>query len=390
MPQPLDPLHPINRKASAQNPMKLFEDLPDPRGERNQRHKLIDIFAISISAMLSGADNWVQIAAFGRKKESWLKSFLELPNGIPSHDAFDRVFQLLDPSELENRFIKWTQLVADLLPGEVVAIDGKTLRRSHDKAGGTAAIHCVSAFAAENQLVLGQLTTDAKSNEITTIPRLLDTLAIAGCLVTIDAMGCQREIAAKIIDSKADYLLALKANQESLLGEVENYFSQAEAIDFEDVQHVYHRLEEKNRGRQELREIWIVDDISWMPKSMRDKWKGLQSIMCIKTRRIIKGKEEIGIRLYISSLPADSKLLKDAVRKHWGIENSCHWILDVTYQEDQSRVRKGYGAENLTRLRRLSLNLLQQDKTSKSSIATKRLEAALDDTYRERFLRMAA
>jgi predicted transposase YbfD/YdcC len=388
VPYSLDPLHPSNHARLAQNPLEVFRDLPDPRGARNQLHKLFDIFAIAICAIISGANDWVKVEVFGRSKEEWLRTFLELPNGIPSHDTFDRVFRYVDPNEFEKRFVKWTELVADLLPGQVVAIDGKTLRGSHDNANGLAAIHCVSAFAADNQLILGQLTTDAKSNEITTIPILLETLAIAGCLVTIDAMGCQKAIATKIIDCKGDYLLALKGNQESLADEVDNFFTQAETANFEGVDHVYYKFEETNRGRQEVREIWVTNDIEWLP--MLKDWKGLRSIMMIKTKRVVKGKTETETRYYICSLPADAKILKDAARKHWGIENSCHWVLDVTYQEDNSRVRKGYGAENLSRLKRLSLNILKQDKTKKGSIASKRFEAALDDDYRENLLRKAS
>jgi predicted transposase YbfD/YdcC len=388
MPLPLDPLHPINYAKTSQNPLEVFRDLPDPREERNQRHKLFDIFVIAICATLCGANDWVHIATFGRKKEQWLRTFLELPNGIPSHDTFDRVFRLIDPHEFEKCFVKWTQLVAQLLPGQVVAIDGKTLRGSHDNTNGIAAIHCVSAFAASNQLILGQLVTDAKSNEITTIPQLIDLLAIAGCLVTIDAMGCQKAIAAKIIDSKADYLLALKGNQETLSDEIDNFFSQAEAADFEGVGHVYYKFEETNRGRGEVREIWVTEDIDWLP--MLGDWKGLRSIMMVKTKRLVKGKLETETRYYICSLPAEAPLLKDAARKHWGIENSCHWVLDVTYQEDRSRVRNGHGAENLSRLKRLTLNILRQDRTSKSSITAKRFEAALDDKYRESLLKGAA
>lgn len=385
MPVPIDPLHPASYDKISTSPLEVFRNLPDPRGARNQLHNLFDIFAIAICAILSGANDWVKVAAFAQKKEAWLRTFLELKNGIPSHDTIDRVFRLVDPIEFEKRFVRWTELIADLLPGQVIAIDGKTLRGSHDKNSGLAAIHCVSAFAADNQLVLGQLVTDAKSNEISTIPKLLDTLAITGCLVTIDAMGCQRAIAAKIVDCKADYLLALKGNQESLADEVENYFCQAEEARFEGINHVYYRFEEKNRGRDEAREIWVTDDVNWLP--MLKDWKGLRSIMMIKTRRQVKGKLEVDTRYYICSLPPSSGILKDAARKHWAIENTCHWVLDVTYQEDQSRVRKGYGAENLSRLKRLTINMLQQDKTNKGSIATKRFEAALDDEYRERLLR---
>ena len=385
---PTDPLHPINRTKTAQNPLEIFKDLPDPRKDRNRQHKLIDIIAIAICAILSGADDWVKVAVFGKRKKQWFEGFLELSNGTPSHDTFDRVFRLLDPNEFEKRFVQWTELVADLLPGEVVAIDGKTLRGSHDRSSNMAAIHCVSAFAATNQLILGQMITDKKSNEITTIPKLLDTLAISGCLVTIDAMGCQKAIAAKIIDMKADYLLALKGNQESLADEVDNFFIQAQAIDFEEIDHVYYKFEEKNRGRQELREVWVIDDIEWLP--MQEEWKGLRSIMMVKTERLVRGKLETDIRYYICSLPANAEFLKDAARRHWSIENTCHWVLDVTYQEDKSRVRKGNGAENLSRLRRLTLNLLKRDTTSKASIATKRYEAALDDKYRENLLRNTA
>ena len=388
MPLPLDPLHPVNYKKTAQNPLEVFRDLPDPRSNRNQRHKLFDIFSIAICAILCGANDWVKVASFAQRKKQWLETFLELPNGVPSHDTFDRVFRLVDPNEFEKRFLAWTRLVADLLPGEVVAIDGKTLRGSHDKKNGKTAIHCVSAFASGNQLVLGQLVTEEKSNEITAIPKLLETLAISGCLVTIDAMGCQKAIAEKIIDGGADYLLALKGNQSSLADEVENFFTQATAADFDGVEHVHYLFQEKNRGRQEQREVWVSSDIDWLP--MLKDWKSLRSIMMIKTERIVDGKAQQESRLYICSLHYDAPELEKAAREHWAIENTCHWVLDVTYQEDKSRVRKGYGAENLSRLKRLTLNLLMQDKTSKASIATKRFEAALDDQYREQLLRNVA
>ncbi len=388
MPLPTDPLHPINYNNTANNPLEIFRDMPDPRKSRNQLHKLFDIFSITICAILCGANDWVSIATFARKKEKWLRTFLELPNGVPSHDTFDRVFRLIDPNEFEKRFVKWTELIADLLPGEVIAIDGKTLRGSHNNRDGLAAIHCVSAFAVGNQLVLGQLATDAKSNEITTIPKLLETLAISGCLVTIDAMGCQKTIAAKIIDCNADYLLALKGNQESLADEVDNYFIQALKAEFKEIDHNYFKFEEINRGRKEIREVWITNDITWLP--MLHNWKGLRSIMMVKTKRTVKDKIETDLRYYISSLPAESKVLKNAARQHWAIENSCHWVLDVTYQEDRSRVRMGNGAENLSRLKRLTLNILKQDKTNKASIATKRFEAALDDEYRELLIKNAA
>jgi predicted transposase YbfD/YdcC len=260
----------------------------------------------------------------------------------------------------------------------------KTLRGSHDKQKQRAPIHCVSAFASSNQLILGQLVTEEKSNEITTIPKLLDTLAISGCLVTIDAMGCQRAIAEKIIESGADYLLALKGNQTSLADEVANFFNQATSADFEGIEHVHYLFQERNRGRQERREVWVTNDVSWLP--MLGNWKGLRSIMMIKTERIVNGKTQCETRLYICSLSFDAAVLKTAARDHWAIENTCHWVLDVTYQEDKSRVRKGFGAENLSRLKRLTLNLLMQDKTSRESIATKRFEAALDDEYREKLL----
>jgi predicted transposase YbfD/YdcC len=384
MPLPQDPLHPINFKKTAQKPLEVFRDLPDPRSSRNLRHKLFDVFAIAICAILCGANDWVKVAAFGRKKKQWLASFLDLSNGVPSHDTFDRVFRLVDPEEFEKRFVTWTKLVADLFPGEVVAIDGKTLRGSHDKQKRRGPIHCVSAFASSNQLVLGQLVTEEKSNEITTIPKLLDTLAISGCLITIDAMGCQRAIAEKIIESDADYLLALKGNQTSLADEVANFFNQATSADFEGIEHVHYLFQERNRGRQERREVWVTSDVSWLP--MLGNWKGLRSIMMIKTERIVNGKTQCETRLYICSLSFNAAVLKTAARDHWAIENTCHWVLDVTYQEDKSRVRKGFGAENLSRLKRLTLNLLMQDKTSRESIATKRFEAALDDEYRERLL----
>jgi predicted transposase YbfD/YdcC len=386
MSQPSDPLHSANNENTAQNFLEVFKDLPDPRSHRNQRHILFDILAIAICAILSGANDWVSVGSFARKKKQWLESFLELPNGVPSHDTFDRVFRLIDPDEFEKRFITWARLIANLLPGEIVAIDGKTMRGSHDQKNAKSAIHCVSAFASSNQLVLGQLITEEKSNEITAIPKLLETLALSGCLVTIDAMGCQKGIAEKIIDADADYLLALKGNQFLLADEVENFFTQAEVADFEGVDHIHYLFKEINRGRQEKREVWVSSYVDWLP--MLKDWKDLRSIMMLKTERVANGQTQKETRLFICSLAYDAPELQKAAREHWSIENTCHWVLDVTYQEDKSRVRKGYGAENLSRLKRLTLNLLRQDKSNKS-IATKRFEAALDDEYREKLMRSA-
>ena len=349
-----------------------FSEIADPRLNRQQLHKLSDILVISICAILSGVDTWVHIAEFGRSKLEWFKTFLELKNGIPSHDTFGRVFAILPHAILEEYFVTWVQAAVTMTEGEIIPIDGKRVRGSYDKASGKAAIHMVSAYASASGLVLGQVKTSDKSNEITAIPELLETLYINGCIVTIDAMGCQRAIADKIIEKGADYILALKGNQGKLHDEVIECFDEAEKNNFEGVTHDFHETIEQSHGRHEERRHWLIKDIDQL--TQKDKWRGLKNIGMIESKRIVNDEVSTEKRYYICSTAGSAKQFGAGVREHWGIENKVHWVLDVTFNEDQHRAREGNSAHNMSILRRLALNVIKQDK-SKGSIKSKRLRA---------------
>ena len=361
-----------------------FEGLPDPRMEGKISHKLIDIVMIAISAVLSGAESWTEIELFGQTKQKWLSTFLELPNGIPSHDTFREVFSRLDPAEFEMHFLMWVQAVTEKIKG-LIAIDGKQLRRSHDRSTGKNAIYMVSAWANENKLVLGQQKIDEKTNEITAIPVLLDVLTLAGCIVTIDAIGCQTAIAQKIVDKDADYLLSVKKNQKTLLSDIVGVFETAEKLDFVAVIHDYHKTTEKAHGRLETRECWVITDPEYLSLLQgKDGWVGLKSIIKVKATRHHSEKEVC--RYYISTLDRKAKFLSDSIRGHWGIENLLHWVLDVVFREDESRVRSKHSPENFAILRHIALNLLRREKSSKRSLKNKRFKCALSTQYLEKVL----
>ncbi len=357
-----------------------FSKISDPRIERHKMHNLIDIFVITVCASICGADTWNQIETYGKTKYDWLKKILELPNGIPSHDTFRRVFILIDPNEFRQCFINWVESLNSLLPtSQVISIDGKTLRGSHNKKDNKSAIHMVSAWASEMNMVIGQLKTEEKSNEITAIPKLLDMLDISGSIVTIDAMGCQKKIAAKIIDNDADYVLSLKKNQETLHDDVELFFQDAKNTDFKDIPHTYDETIDGDHGRIEVRRHWLVPDIDWLQG--KHLWKGLSSIGMVERERDIDGKVTCETSYYILSLECDAKEFAVFARKHWGIENKLHWGLDVSFREDECRKRTGNSAENFAMIRHISLNLLKQENSMKKSIKTKRLEAGWNDKY---------
>ena len=355
-----------------------FSDLHDPRAAHKTAHNLTDIIMIAICAVICGADGWVDVAAWGRAKEEWLRTFLALPNGIPSHDTFGRVFAMLSTEELEACFLSWIQTIAKTVKG-VVAIDGKTLRRSYDRASEKSAIHMVSAWASEQKVVLGQVKTQEKSNEITAIPELLNLLELNGCIVTLDAMGCQKEIARKIVDKQADYLLSLKRNQEGLYNEVLELFQTAVENNFEDCTWDYHETEDKNHGRHEIRRHWMMKSEDHLQRG--PEWPELQTLGMVESEWTEKGNVKQECRFYISSMECEAERFAEAIRSHWGIENSVHWILDVAFREDDSRIRQGNAAENFSILRRLALNLIKQEKSAKGGVKVKRLRAGWDDNY---------
>lgn len=358
-----------------------FASLTDPRVDRTKDHQLLDILAIAICAIICGANSWTDIALFGQRRQPWLQTFLALPNGIPSHDTFGRVFAALDPVQFEACFLRWIQALRGRLPGQVVAIDGKQLRRSHDWSAGRGAIHMVSAWAAANRLVLGQVKVDDKSNEITAIPELLQVLALEGCIVTLDALGCQKEIATRIVDKKADYVLTLKENQGTLSTDVAELFADLERNGQRDYQWDSAETIEKGHGRIDVRQCWTIGGAAVRALPSAADWTGLRSVMKVRDERRLPNKTEVEIRYYISSLSGEAAQLLWAKRSHWSIENGLHWVLDIAFREDESRARKDHSPHNFAILRHIALNLLKQDTTIKQGIQAKRLAAGWDESY---------
>jgi predicted transposase YbfD/YdcC len=361
-----------------------FQDLTDPR-RRDVTYPLINVVVIAVCAVICGADDFVAIARFGRTKREWLAKFLDLRNGIPSHDRFNAIFAALKPAEFEKCLLRWITALHEITGGQVIAIDGKTLRRSFDAASSKAAIHMVSAWATANQISLGQVVTDAKSNEITAIPKLLGMLEIQGCLVTIDAMGCQRQIAQTIVDQQADYVLAVKENQPKLHQTIHEFFAHHLEDDCESIACRRCETHEKGHGRKDDRYYYLAKLPEHFP--LEEKWPGLQAIgMAVRVSEQASGKQSDEVRYYIASRYMSGKKFAAAVRGHWGVENSLHWQLDVTFGEDQCRIRKGHADANFSLLRRTSLSLLKNNKTQKVGVKNKRLCAAWDDTYRLQLL----
>lgn len=358
-----------------------FGDLTDPRMDRTKLHKLLDVLVIAICAVIAGADNWEDVEEFGKARLEWFRTFLELPNGIPSHDTFTRVFARLDPEQFQACFLSWMNAVSAVIGGQVIAIDGKVLRRSHDKGIGKAAIDMVSAWASANRLVLGQVKVDEKSNEITAIPQLLEALEVAGCIVTIDAMGCQTDIAAQIIDREAEYVLALKENQGHLYEDVVHLFADLEDSQYKAYAFEYEKTVNKDHGRTEIRECWTISDRDVL-RHLRGfaNWKRLTTVSRIRSQRWIGEEKTCEDRYHIASI-AGAKRILWAVRSHWGIENELHWTLDLAFDEDRCRVRKEHGAENFAVLRHIALNLLKQEKTCKRGMKGKRLLAGWNHDY---------
>jgi len=363
-----------------------FAVLSDPRVARTKKHLLSDILFIAICTIACDGEGFTDMEVFGRAKEEWLRKYLELPGGIPSHDTFGRVFSIIDPEAFTECFVNWTQAIHTATAGEVVALDGKTVRHSFDTATGKSALHLVSAWASENGLALGQVKVDDKSNEITAIPKLLEMIDVKGRIITTDAMGCQKDIVKRIIDKNGDYVLCLKGNQESLHDEVKFFFEECRAADFKDVDHSYFDSVEKDHGRIEIRRCWVVEDdaIRWLER--QDQWPGLKSIAAIEGKRRIGNKTTIETRYFISSLAGRASKVMSAAREHWAIENSLHHVLDVTFNEDASRIRRDNAPENLTILRKIVINLVKKQKNTKASIRGKLKRAAWDNSYLETIL----
>lgn len=370
-----------------------FESLPDPRVNRTKDHELIDILVIGICTLLCGGEGFNDMEDFGKAKQEWFKTFLRLPNEIPSHDTFNRVFAALDPQAFLECFLRWTQSLRQAVAQEIVALDGKALRRALNSDQSLK--YVVSAWAESNGLVLGQWKVADKSNEITAVPELLRVLELSGCIVTVDAMGCQKKIAREIIESDADYVLALKGNQETVHEEVKAFLEDAltqrsarrpkgAKLSQAAARLAVHQTVEKDHGRIETRRYYQSAELDWFAD--RADWEGLNSVGMVEATREIGGQQSVERRYYLSSLPLDVEAFARAVRGHWGVENKLHWVLDVQMGEDQSRARVGYAAENLATLRRLALNLIKRDKTKQRGIKGKQLNAGWDHAYLLRLL----
>ena len=362
-----------------------FNDIEDIRIERGKKHKLIDIITISICAVVCGADGWIDIEMYGIARKKWLDKFLELPNGIPSHDTFARVFSQINPDEFNKSFLNWVKGISKITAGEIIAFDGKQSRNSGDKKNGQGVINTVSAWAASNRLVLGQKKVEGKSTEITALPELIKVLDLAGCIVTIDAMGCQKEIVKKIVEKDADYVIAVKKNQPTLYEQIKRLFKQAIETHGKDLNMSSFNSQELNRGRKEIRNYLMLTDVAERIDSL-GKWEKLTSIGMVESVRVVNGKTSVETRYFISSLENNAHKLAEAIRSHWSIENSLHWVLDVAFKEDSSRIRKDNAPANFAVLRHIAVNIISQNKSRKLSVRSKRFIATLDEEYSNELL----
>lgn len=355
--------------------------IKDPRLDRKKLHALGDILFIGICATLCGGDTWEDLHLFAEERKDWLQQYIDLKNGIPSTDTIARVFSIIDPAQFEIAFRNWVCSLYRVEDGKIIAIDGKRVRGSY--GNGKSAIHMVGAFAAETGLALAQVKTEDKSNEITAIPELLDTLFLKGCIVTLDAMGCQKTIVEKIIEKGADYVISLKGNQGTLHDDVKFFLESEKENNFKHTSHSYFETVEKGHGRVETRRYWITDQISWLDR--KNDWRNLTSIGLVESERYIKGETSVEMRCFIASIKPDAQKFSQAVRQHWSIENNLHWQLDVTFDEDKLRMRIKNAAQNLSIMRRMTLNILKLDDL-KGSLKGKRKRAGWSKSYFDKLL----
>ena len=361
-----------------------FSIIKDPRQLAKVDHELLDIIILCIVGVLCGAEGWHDIELVGHARLSWFKERGLLKNGVPVDDTIARIISRICPEQLQACFISWMKSIEEISDGKVIAIDGKTLRHSFDKKKNKSAIHMVSAFATANGVVLGQCKTNEKSNEITAIPELLELIDIKGGIVTIDAMGCQKEIVKKIVKKEADYVLAVKDNQKNLHGDIHDFFKTAKENNFKGIDYDYFEELSKGHGRIEYRKYWLSTNLETIGNA--DHWEKLNCIGMVESQRTVNGKTSIEIRNFIATIKCDAKQFSYAVREHWGIENSLHWVLDVTFREDDSRIRRDWSSENMSVFRHIVLNTLKQDKETKKSLKAKRFKAALEPDYAEKIL----
>lgn len=371
----------MNFSLPANAPLLLaFGKVPDPRKQRDQYYPLVDIISVVIMGVICSADDFVAAYRWACHREEWLKSIGLCFNGIPCHDTLNRLFRLIDPKIFNECFMQWVQTISSTIEG-VIAIDGKTLSNSGDDFSKTNPLHIIHAFAAENYLLLGQLAADAKSNEITAIPELLKMLAIKGNIITIDAMGCQKEIVKQIREKEGDYVIALKGNQGTLHTEAENFFQQVIEVEPAESESDFFSSLEKDRGRIEERQIWSCSVLDWLPAYYFENWTDLKTLVCIKSSRTHKGKTTQEIRYYITNLESDAQRLAQIIRSHWCVENNLHWHLDVSFGEDLCKVRKDHAAENFSLIKKIALNLLKSDTSEKLGVPNKRKLAGWSPEY---------
>jgi predicted transposase YbfD/YdcC len=360
--------------------LSQFQSLKDPRQRKGIEHNFLSIVLIAILATIGGATGWEDIEVYGESHQAWLSTFLDLKHGIPHADTYRRVFANIAPDALQECFLSWLKQIVEATGAQVVALDGKTLKGSYERGIRQSALHMVSAWASENRLMLGQVKVESKTNEIKAIPALLKLIDITGCIITIDAIGTQTEIAKQIVDKGADYVLCLKANQPTLWNQVRRWFEQAQQNGFEGIEHSYDGRFEAGHHRRETRKVWVVPRSAMGELYQSSQWAGLKTIVMVSRVRRLWNKTTREVMFYLSSLPCDAGAIGRAIRAHWGIENRLHWVLDVTFKEDASRIRKGHGAENFALLRRMAVSFLNQE-TSKRSLRQKTKRAAMSPDY---------